>query len=90
MEEIMHCQDHGHFIGLAETVRSTSEDVKVIKDSLLGTLEKEGFISKFRQLEAKVDDLQTIRKDAKNVTTVAWVEFVLLLIGGIVSLVIKI
>lgn len=89
MEEIRHCKDHEHFVVLAETVNRTSEDVKVIKESLLGTLKEEGFVSKLRNLESKVEDLQSVKKAAVNVTITAWVEFVLLLIGSIIALILK-
>lgn len=82
--EFKHCTEHGNLVSLTETVKSTSEDVKVIKDSLLGTLDKEGFINKLRNLETKVSDLESVRKTAVGVTVAAVTQFIVIL-GGIIA-----
>jgi hypothetical protein len=84
--EFKHCTDHGNLVSLADTVKSTSEDVKVIKDSLLGTLDKEGFVNKLRNLEAKVIDLETVKKTATGVTIAAVGQFIVILVGIIITI----
>ena len=82
--EFKHCIEHGNLVSLAETVKSTSEDVKVIKDSLLGTLDREGFISKLITLETKVCDLESVKKTAIGATVAAVAQFIVIL-GGIIA-----
>lgn len=55
---------------LSETVRTTSDDVKLIKDSLLGTLTDEGWISKIRTTQEDVKNLKCLKNEVVRNTWV--------------------
>ena len=75
-----HCVDHQYITVLIDNVKTTSEDVKLIKDSLLGTMTEEGWISKIRTLE---NDVATLKKLKSEVT-----RNTLAFIGSVITIVI--
>lgn len=85
--ENKHCADHQYFITLVETTKSTAEDVKMVKEFLIGTLEKEGISSRMKTVETDVGELKQLRKDLTRSTFVSIGQIILVFIGVIATFV---
>lgn len=75
-----HCMDHQYIVSLSDTVKTTSEDVKLIKESLLGTLNEEGWLSKIRTLETDMENLKKLRGQVTAYTVTAVTSMVAFLV----------
>lgn len=82
-----HCPEHIEMKKLIEDIQGLASDMKAVKDALLGTYDKAGFITRLCNVETEVAQIKELKKKIFNIG-LAFIGQLLISIGGIIMMLI--
>lgn len=82
-----HCSEHIEMKKLIEEIQGLAADMKDVKDALLGTYDKTGFISRLCNVENEVVQIKELKKKIFSIG-LAFIGQLLVTVGGIIMMLI--